>query len=355
MKILIEDDRSLRLLQVVLDPAVDPQRRMAFADYIRHDISLGEAIAALKVQAPSLFPADVVLVRDQGDLQAAIGDAAVVIAESLEITSANIAAAPRLRAVVKFGALPDGIDTDACHARGIHVIMQRRRTNIAVAEHAMAMLMALAKQLPRINGLVTPGRLAKDHPPLAPYDTRHTPNANWGRIGGLRLLSDMTLGILGMGEIGSEMARMARACGMSVLYNRRIQLSPEIEDQRGIAFRDLESLLRESDALSIHLPMNDGTRGLVDARRLALMKPGALLVNTARAEIVDRQALIDALDRGHLAGAGLDVLHSEPADENDPLLDRPNVILTPHLAGGSRINRFRDFAEMLSGIEAALR
>ena len=355
MKIVIEDDRSLRMLQVVLDPAADPVRRAAFADYIRHDITLEEACRRLSRVAPSLFPATVVTARDPAELRAVLPGADVLISESLCAGAPELDVATNLRAIVRFGVATDGIDTDGCRSRGIAVITQRRRTNVAVAEHAMAMTMALAKQLPRINGLVTAARIARDHGPLEPYDTAHTPNANWARIPGLLLLSDMTLGILGMGEIGREMARLGNGIGMRVLYHQRTR-RPAAEDVRDrIEYRTLDGLLEESDVVSVHLPMNDSTRNLLDKTRLKQMKAGAILINTARAAIVDKEALIEALDAGQLGGAGLDVLHDEPTAETDPLLDRDNVILTPHLAGGSRLNRFRDFEEIFVRLEAALR
>lgn len=355
MKVVIEDDRSLRMLQVLLDPATDPVRRAAFGDYIQHDVSLEAATAMLVKSAPSLFPATVVSVCNQAQLLAALPDADVLIAESLDAGQAELGAAVKLRAIVRFGVATDGIDVGLCRSRGIAVITQRRRTNVAVAEHAMALTMALAKKLPQIDGLVTPGRLAQRHVPLRAYDTAHTPNANWGRIPGLRLLSDMTCGILGLGEIGREMARLANGIGMRVLYHQRTRRSAAEDTRDVVEYRDFDTLLAEADVLSIHLPMTDATRHMLDRDRMQRMKPGAILVNTARASIVEKAALIEALDSGHLGAAGLDVLHDEPAEENDPLLDRDNVILTPHLAGGSRLNRFRDFEEIFVRLEAALR
>ncbi len=354
IKIVLEDDRSLRLLQVVLDPHAPADMRAAYTDYMAHDVDLAQAIAQLSDVAPALFPASVTLVADQAALRQALPGTRVLMMETLRMGREELAVAPDLRVIQCFGAAKDGVDLAACEARGIAVRTQRRRTNVAVAEHAMALTMALAKQIPFINGLVTPQRLAERHQPFRAYDTRHTPNANWARVGGLRLLSEMTLGVLGLGEIGTEMARLAHGCGMQVLYHQRHRASTEAEQSVAASYRTLPELLAQSDAISIHLPLNASTRILLDARALAQVKPGALLINTSRAEIVDYAALVAALDSGQLAGAGLDVMHREPADENDTLLDRTNVILTPHLAGGSRHIRFQDFSEMLAGVAAAL-
>jgi len=354
IKIVLEDDRSLRLLQVVLDPRAPADMRAAYADYVAHDVDLTQAIAQLSTVAPRLFPASVTLVKDQAALRQALPGTQVLMMETLHVGHEELAAAPDLRVIQCFGAAGSGVDVAACAARGIAVRTQRRRTNVAVAEHAMALTFALAKQLPFINGLVTPQRLAGRHQPLRAFDTRHTPNANWARVGGLRHLNEMTLGVLGLGEIGSEMARLAHGCGMRILYHQRHRAPVATEQQFAAAFRTLPELLAQSDVLSVHLPLNASTRGLLDAGALAHLKPGAFLINTSRAEIVDYAALVAALDSGRLAGAGLDVMHREPADESDTLLDRANVILTPHLAGGSRHNRFRDFSEMLAGINTDL-
>lgn len=354
MNIVVEDDRNLRILQVALDRDAPAARRAAIADYLAHDLALDDAVARLRAAAPALCPARVVMVSDQDGLRAALPVAQVLLMESLRVGAVELAAAPRLKVIQLLGSLPDRIDRAACEARGVTILTQRRLTNVAVAEHAMALLMALAKRLPFINGLVTPKRIAERHAPLRPFDKRHAPGANWARVGGLRSLHDMTLGVLGMGDIGVETARLARGCGMRVLYHRRHRVSPGTEQELGAAYRTLPELLAQSDALSIHLPLNDTTRGLLGAPELAAFRPGALLVNTSRAEIIDRRALIAALDDGRLAGVALDVMHDEPAGEDDPLLDRPNVLLTPHLAGGSRQVRFADFAAMLTAIARAL-
>ena len=354
MKIILEDDPSLRLLQVVLDPRAPADMRAAYADYVAHDVDLTQAIEQLSMVAPRLFPASVTLAKDQATLRQALPGAQVLMMETLRVGREELAVAQELRVIQCFGAARSGVDVAACAARGIAVRSQRRRTNVAVAEHAMALTLALVKQLPFINGLVTPQRLAERHQPLRAFDRRHTPNANWARVGGLRQLNEMTMGVLGLGEIGTEMARLAQGCGMRILYHQRHRAPVETEQKFSATWLTLPELLAQSDVLSVHLPLNAGTRGLLDAGALAHLKPGAFLINTSRAEIVDYATLVAALDSGRLAGAGLDVMHHEPTDENDALLNRANVILTPHLAGGSRHNRFLDFSEMLAGVANAL-
>ena len=353
--IVLEDDRSLRLLQILLDPAAPRELSAAYADYLAHDLpDLSGWCDTLRVKIPRLFPAEVRIVATQEELLAKLPGAEVAIFESLELGATEMAVADKLRVVQKFGDRTVGVDIEACKTRGVHVRTQRRRINVVVAEHAMMLLQALAKQLPLINGLVTVERVQKSGRVFRPYDTRHTPNSNWARIGGLRTLHGSTLGVLGLGEIGSEMANLGRGCGMQVIYHQRHPLPASEEARRGVAYCGFEELLARADFLSIHLPMNARTRGMMDRAAIARMKRGAILINTSRAEIVEAAPLLDALDSEHLGGAGLDVLYREPTTDDDPLLNRHNVIVTPHLAGGSRLSRLVDAEEMLLGICSVL-
>lgn len=353
--IVLEEDRSLRLVEVVLGPPASPERTAAFRDYLAHDLPDFPAWRdALRAKVPGLYPADVRTATSQETLRESLPGSAVAVVESLEVRAPELAVADRLAVVQKFGTRTGNIDLDACRTRGIAVCTVRRRTNVAVAEHSMMLLHALAKQLPLINGLVTVERLQQEGRPYHPLDTRHTANANWGRIGGLRTLFGSTLGVLGLGEIGSEMARLGRGCGMHVLYHQRSRLSSWDEAKLGVDYCAFDELLARSDFLSIHVPSNAQTRDLIDRVAFSRMKRGAFLINTSRAEIVNREALIEAIDSGHLGGAGLDVHHREPMAADDPLLRRHNVITTPHLAGGSRLNALADLEEMILGISRCL-
>lgn len=354
--IIVEEDRSLRLVQAVLDPETPPHRTAAFSDYLAHDLPDFPAWRdALRAKVPGLYPARVKLVSAQEELRASLPGADAAIVENLEIRPPELTKADQLAVVQKFGIGTGNIDLAACRKRGVLVRTLRRRTNIAVAEHSMLLLLALAKQLPLINGLVTVDRLEEEGRPFRPLDTSQTANANWGRIGGLRTLHGSMLGVLGMGEIGAEMAGLGRGYGMYVLYHQRHRLSPHDEARLGVSYCTFDGLFARSDFLSIHVRSNAQTRDLVGRAALARMKRGAFLINTSRAEIVNRKALIEALESGHLGGAGFDVLHREPTTPDDPLLNHHNVILTPHLAGGSRLNGLTDLEEMLLGIWHELR
>jgi glyoxylate reductase len=153
-------------------------------------------------------------------------------------------------------------------------------------------------------------------------------------------MSGSTVGIVGMGGIGIEVARRARALGMRILYFSRTR-KPDLERRHRMAFRELKALLGESDFISLHAPLTSDTRHMIDANALALMKPTAILVNTARGPLVDQAELYRALSEGRIGGAALDVTDPEPMGADDPLLSVPNLIVTPHIASASVATRSR--------------
>jgi phosphoglycerate dehydrogenase-like enzyme len=352
--VAIEVDPPLRLAGVVLDPSTSAERYAAFADFVRHDLPDFDGwVSALRACLAPLFPARVMPVHDQLSLQAALVDADIAIVEALAVGLDELAGAQRLCCVQKFGTLAANIDSVACAARGVAVRTLRRRTNIAVAEHAIALLLALAKRLHSIGGRVSDDRLVAGgfHP--APFDTRHTAAANWGRIGGLRTIHGATLGLLGFGEIGREVARLGVGIGLKVLVARRTPIAADEQARLGVMATSVDRVLAESDYVSVHLP--GSLQDFVGAAELARMRQGAILLNTSRAAVVNRAALIAALESGHLGGAGFDVMYREPTDADDPLLNLPNLLLTPHLAGGTRLNALVDMDEMLTGLADELR
>jgi phosphoglycerate dehydrogenase-like enzyme len=158
-------------------------------------------------------------------------------------------------------------------------------------------------------------------------------------------LFDKTLGIVGLGTIGKKVARLAKAFGMRVQYYDIVRLSEDAEDALGVRFRLLRELLKSSDVVSLHVPLNESTRGMISAGELALLKPAAILVNTCRGPVVDEAALYRALSGGKLFGAGLDVFDQEPPPADNPLLKLDNVLLTAHFAGptwDNHVARFRN-------------
>jgi phosphoglycerate dehydrogenase-like enzyme len=187
------------------------------------------------------------------------------------------------------------------------------------------------------------------------FDRGQTPNGNWARITRLRTLYGLQLGIVGLGEIGRELALRAAAFGMRIVYSQRRQLSASYERRYQATYCSLEELLATSDCVSLHLPGGEATRGIIGRRELNVIKPGALLINVSQPQLIDRAALIQALAAGRLSGFGLDTFYDEPGQAHDPLLGFRNVVITPHLAGSPRFNALRDFEELLINISQTLK
>jgi D-3-phosphoglycerate dehydrogenase len=217
---------------------------------------------------------------------------------------------PKLRMVSTCSIGMDMFDLEAARAMGIVLCNQPGRTAPVVAEHAFGLMFALAKR--------------------AAYFTAAVKAGQWPRVDSY-FLRGKTLGIAGTGNIGSEMARLGRAVGMNVVA-WTYHPTEEKARQLGIRYVSLEELLKTSDVVSLHVKLTDESRHLIDRRALALMKPGALLVNCGRAGLVDTGAMIDALNAGHLGGAGIDVFDLEPVPPDHPLLKTEQVVLTPHCA-----------------------
>ena len=217
---------------------------------------------------------------------------------------------PALRMISVCGIGTDAIDLEAARERGILVCNIPGRTAGIVAEHALALLLGVARR--------------------AWYQTNELKQGRWTGRDNI-YLRGKTLGLIGTGSIGAAMAQLGRAIGMRVIA-WTFRPSPERARELGVEFVSLEELLRRADAVSIHVKLTEQTRGLIGAREIALMKRGALLVNTARGAIVDTAALVQALQSGHLEGAGLDVFDVEPLPADHPLLACEQVVLSPHNA-----------------------
>ena len=353
--IVVEDDPFPRILQVILDPNATAERRDAFAHFMAHDVpDFAGWCAETRAQVPTLYPADVRLVSTQEELRANLPEANAVIVESLTIDDAELAMAPKLKAVQQYGTITHSIDLAACKVRNVPVLTLRRRANIACAEHTMAMMLTLARKLHRVTGLISVEQLeAAGYSPTT-FDRRHTAFSGWPRIQNLKMLHEATLGIIGMGEIGRELAVRAAAFGMRVIYFQRNPMTADEETRFGAQYAPLDTLLAESDWVSIQLPETKATRNFIDREKLAKMKRGAFLINVSRARIIDRDALIEALKSGHLGGFALDPLYEEPGRSDDELLKFDNVMLTPHTAAMPRFNALNDFRDLLRGLAKAL-
>ena len=238
-------------------------------------------------------------------------------------------AGPQLRVVSNYAVGFDNISVADATARGIPVGNTPGVLTETTADLAFALLMAAARRLPEGDRYVRAGRWR-----------------TWGPL--LLLGSDVhgaTLGVVGFGRIGQAMARRARGFGMTVLYHDVVRQPPELEAELGASFKPLGELFAQSDFVSLHVNLTPETRHLVNRERLRLMKPTAVLVNTARGPVVDQRALYEALRDGVIAAAALDVTDPEPIAPDDPLLSLDSCLVVPHIASASRATRGR-MAEM---------
>ena len=270
------------------------------------------------------------------DILAALSDVDGVLGTTrVPFDEEVIAAAPRLRAVSNFGVGYDNIDVAAATRHGVLVCNTPGVLSDAVADLTLGLIVALARRLIDSERSVREGQ--------------------WMR-GAAQLGSDLkgkTLGIIGLGRIGREVARRAQPFGMQVCFHDQSRDAGE-----GFAFcayRDLDDLLREADFVTLHINLSDETRKLIGGRELALMKPTAYLINTARGQVIDQAALAEALRSNTIAGAALDVLEREPPAEDDPILDAPNVLLLPHIGSATRETRRAMLDLAVDNLLAALR
>ena len=353
--VVVEDDPWTRLIGVVLDPTTSEERRAAFADFMAHDEpNFAGWCDDLRARAGRLYPSDVRLVPSQPELRAHLPSARALVVESFAVGAHELGCAPHLEVVHKYGAVLRNIDVARCIAAGVKVLSVRRRANISCAEHVFALMLTLARRIHLTDGLMRFEQLPAAQSPYKPFDRRHVPGANWARIGGTRSLNGGTIGIIGLGEIGREIALRAAAFGMNILYFQRTRLPPKEEEILRVCYQPLEMLLAQSDWVVPQLPGGPATRHFLDAKRLALMKPGACLINVSRANIVDRIALIASLRSGHLGGFALDPPYDQPGRRDDELLAFENVVVTPHMAGSPRSNGLRDIEDLITGLARAM-
>jgi phosphoglycerate dehydrogenase-like enzyme len=354
--LVVEDDPWTRVLQVALDPATSAERVAAFADFMSTDVpDFAGWCERMRTIAGPLYPAEMRMAETQEDLRAALPEADAAVVEGLQIGAPELARAPRLRVVYRYGFVMRNIDTAACAARGIKVLTIRRRPNIACAEQAIGMMLMLARRMHRINGLISIEQVEAAGYPYKPFDRRHTAHGNWARIPGMRMLFQSTAGIIGLGEIGREIAARLQPFGMRVLYTQRTRLPADDESALGVEYASLDDLLAQSDWVIPQLPAGPGTRNLLNRERLFQMKRGACIVNVSRPDVTAREDLIEALRSGHLGGFALDAQYEEPGRSDDELSTFDNVVLMPHMAGSPRTNGLGDFEEMIKNLAREVR
>ncbi len=277
-----------------------------------------DAVAALTPGFELRYEPD--WVDRRAELLAALPSAdALIVRNRTQVDAALLDSAPRLRVVGRLGVGLDNIDVESCKARGIRVIPATGANARSVAEYVVTTAAMLLRGAYQSSGEVVQG--------------------NWprARLSEGRETLGKTLGLIGFGDIGRQTAALAQAFGMRVVaHDPMLRDDDPVWQRSGAAPRGLDALLAEADAVSLHVPLVPATRHLLDARRLAAMRPGAVLINTARGGVVDESALAAALRQGHLAGAALDVFEREPLPAGSPLDGVPNLVLTPHIGGVTR-------------------
>lgn len=251
---------------------------------------------------------------------------ALVVRSGTKVTADVLAAGTKLRVVGRAGTGVDNIDVDAATQRGIVVVNAPASNSVAVAELTIGFILALARHVPQAHGSLQSGKWERNK--YMGFEVR-----------------GKTLGLVGLGRIGAEVARRARAMEMTVIAYDPV-VSTGRAAQIGVTLASLDDVLAQSDFVSLHVPLVDATRNLINAERLAQMKSSACIINAARGGIIDEAALANALERKQIAGAALDVFAKEPPTDN-PLIGHPNLIATPHL-GASTLE-----AQALTGVDVA--
>jgi D-3-phosphoglycerate dehydrogenase len=273
---------------------------------------------------------------DRGALLPALKEAdAVLIRSATKIDAEALAAAPQLKVVARAGIGLDNVDVPAATAKGVLVVNAPQSNIITAAEHAVALLLSVARKVPAADASMRAGQ--------------------WKRSAFTGVeIADKTVGVVGLGRIGQLFAARIAAFGTSVIaYDPYLQ--PARAAALGVRLVDLPTLLATADIISIHLPRTPETLGLIGAAELATVKPGVIIVNAARGGLIDEQALADALTEGRVAGAGIDVFVNEPLDADSPLRTAPNTVLTPHLGASTAEAQDKAGTAVARSVRLALR
>jgi len=302
------------------------------------DNPLNEITIAKELLSPSL---DAVVARPGSpEFHAALADAVCLVGFGEgNMDDAFYKAAPNLKLVQLLSAGYDRCDIEAARRAGVPICNNGGANSTAVSEHAILLMLAVCRRLVWQHTGVAAGRWRGN----AVQDVQ------------LYELKGRTLGIIGLGTIGKKVARLAQAFGMAVQYYDIIRLTEERADDLGVRFALFEEVLRTSDIVSLHVPLSKTTRHMMGAAQFAMMKPTAYLINTCRGPVVNEPALIEALQTGTIAGAGLDVFDQEPPPPNNPLFALQNVILTAHFAGPTHENQYTRFRNAFDNCQRVIR
>lgn len=274
-------------------------------------------------------------------------DADFIVADAIgEVSGELIEHMPNLRLVHSEGVAFNRIDTEAARKRHVLVCNSQGMNASAVAEQAVLLMLGMLRDVNGGDRAVREGRQIQK-------------KEGYMRRGDLRELADCSVGLVGFGDIAKETAKLLRAFGVREIFcHKKTPLSPEEEEALGVSYRSLDELLQNSDIVSLHLPVNDSTKGMADRTFFSKMKDGAYFVNTARGELVEDAALIEALGTGKLSMAGLDTLDNEPVQPDHPLLKLSEefwgkILFSPHIGGITASSFRRSYAMIAEDIQAA--
>ena len=295
---------------------------------------LGDAGIALLASSPEIHVVNLAG-KSREELEAALTTAeALIVRSETKVTAEMIAKAPNLKVVARAGIGVDTIDVAAATKRGIAVMNAPGANTVSAAEHAIALLLSLLRHIPEAAETMKQGG----------WDRKRFEGSE---------LRGKTLGVVGLGRIGGYVAQVAHAFGMTI-----IAYDPFVAPQRAVELQarllPIEQLLQEADIITLHVALTDETRHLLNAARLKLMKPTAFLVNTARGELVDEQALVAAVKEKRIGGAAIDVFAEEPLPKDSPLRGLERVLLTPHLAASTSEAQKRVAIEICTAVREAL-
>lgn len=270
----------------------------------------------------------------------------VIVLRRGEVTSEVLDRCSSLKLVVQMGQGRGHVDVSELARRGIAFKEIHRRSLDRTAEHVLLLMLALARQLPKAEAAMREGKVGA---------TAKAGRESYNWVGLTRVigLSDRKLGIIGLGDVGRRVVPLAKAFGMHVAYTNRSGTSkdPDFDAMHDLSLENLEDLLTSSDFVSLHA--KQATGAVMGEAEFATMKPGSYFINTSRGWLVDETALMRALATGRLAGAGLDVHRQEPRPADDPIHQLDNVVLTPHVAGGSRLELLQEIRALLQVIAGA--
>jgi len=302
----------------------------------KHTVIVTEPIHKAGIELLERNGVDVVQLpsgSDETTLQAeALRAAALITRGSIKVTRDFMASAPLLKAVGVHGIGCDHVDLEAAEELGNVILNTPFALTESVAEMAVALLFSISRRVVSADKAVRAGEWHR----------------KYGDLRGIEVMGK-TVGIVGLGKIGAAIARRLKSFGVNLVYNSRTR-KPSLEEEIGIEYASLQDLLERSDIVSLSLPYTPETHHFIDAGRIAEMKDGVYIVNTARGRVIDQEALIEALETGKVAAAGLDVFEEEPLDTGSPLASMDNVVLTPHLAASSEEAMERMAVQVAEGV-----